>query len=203
MNSAALDASQPRRSGIFVETTCPTSASSPVGTACSGRCRSYGAVGFQRIPKGFYLSAKGCEPASYPGSIPNHQTNPERVASPPADRKCNPVEVGTDFPPDSQGSACGATLGWMTESRWDSWGLGHSKLEGDSKPGVRILQSGSRLKPLNRSAPVPGRRDVRNGGSLRAFQRRRTIGCLCARGRAHSASIADKAPQAQLISGHA
>ena len=51
----AAGQSQLRRSGIFVETSGSTRASSPVGAACSALCRSYGALEFSE--PSFYKDA--------------------------------------------------------------------------------------------------------------------------------------------------
>ena len=89
--------------------------------------RRPGATGAQpsRIPTGFRLPAQGCEQRATLGHRPTNLTNRNAVAAIPfvfaARGIChNPVGVGEDSIPFTQGSACVATLGYMPESRWDS-----------------------------------------------------------------------------------
>ena len=78
-----------------------------------------------RILKGFRPKAQGCEERATLGQRPARVINRNAVAAIPfsfaARGIChNPVGVGNDFIPFTQGSACVATLGWRPESLWDS-----------------------------------------------------------------------------------
>jgi len=81
--------------------------------------------GHARIPKGFCPKAQGCEERATLGHRPTHIPTPKGVAAIPFSSSArgichNPVGVGDDFIPFTQGSSCVATLGYMPESRWDS-----------------------------------------------------------------------------------
>ena len=76
------------------------------------------------IPKGLCPPAQGCEVRATLGQRPTSMINRNAVAaisfSSAARGIChNPVGVGDDLIPFTQGSSCVATLGCMTQSRWD------------------------------------------------------------------------------------
>jgi hypothetical protein len=82
-------------------------------------------LGSARIPTGFCLKAQGCEERATLGHRSASITNRNAVAAipfPSATRGIchNPVGVGENLIPFTQGSSCIATLGYMPESRWDS-----------------------------------------------------------------------------------
>ena len=83
------------------------------------------ARGSARIPTGFRPKAQGCEERATLGLRPAKFTNRNAVAAIPfssiARGIChNPVGVGDDYIPFTQGSSYVATLGYLPESRWDS-----------------------------------------------------------------------------------
>ncbi len=94
---------------------------------------------FRRIPKGFHPSAQGCEERATLGGHPNG-INPERVASLRAKWCGNPVGVENILVTVTQGSSCLATLGLMTQSRWD-W-------EAVTLSAVCILKRRERRAPI-------------------------------------------------------
>jgi hypothetical protein len=76
------------------------------------------------IPKGLCPPAQGCEERATLGQRPKKFTNRNAVAAIPFSSAVrgichNPVGVGDDLIPFTQGSSCVATLGCMTQSRWD------------------------------------------------------------------------------------
>jgi hypothetical protein len=77
------------------------------------------------IPKGLRPPAQGCEERATLGHRPASIINRNAVAAIPvsfAAREIghNPVGVGENLIPFTQGGSCVATLGWMPESLWDS-----------------------------------------------------------------------------------
>jgi hypothetical protein len=77
------------------------------------------------IPTGLRPPAQGCEERATLGHRPQIISNRNAVAALPfssgAQGIChNPVGVGENLIPFTQGSSCVATLGWMPESLWDS-----------------------------------------------------------------------------------
>jgi hypothetical protein len=71
-------------------------------------------------PKGIGSFSPGLRGTSYPGNNAGGIINPNGVAS-IAPRCChNPVGVENYFASTTQGSSCLATLGFVTESRWDA-----------------------------------------------------------------------------------
>ncbi len=85
----------------------------------------FDASGCARIPTGFRPKAQGCEERATLGPRRRMFINRNAVAAIPfssaAHGIChNPVGVGDDLIPFTQGSACVATLGYLPESRWDS-----------------------------------------------------------------------------------
>ena len=77
-----------------------------------------------RIPTGFRLKAQGCAPGATLGHLPANIINRNAVAAIPSSSVArdvchNPVGVGDDLIPFTQGSSFLATLGWRTQSRWD------------------------------------------------------------------------------------
>jgi hypothetical protein len=83
------------------------------------------ARGSTRIPTGFRPKAQGCEERATLGHRPQNVFNRNAVATLPfssAERRIchNPVGVDENLFPFTQGSSCVATLGFGTESRWDS-----------------------------------------------------------------------------------
>ncbi len=83
-------------------------------------------VTLRRIPTGFHQSAQGCEvgPSGSDratlGQPIKNIFNPNGVASPFGARGFNPFRVDACWT-NTQGSSFLATLGWMTQSLWDSW----------------------------------------------------------------------------------
>jgi hypothetical protein len=80
--------------------------------------------GSARIPTGFRPKAQGCEARATLGHRPHSNTNRNAVAALPFSSAArgichNPVGVGDDLILFTQGSSCVATLGCMTQSRWD------------------------------------------------------------------------------------
>jgi hypothetical protein len=81
--------------------------------------------GCMRIPTGFRPKAQGCEERATLGHSPAGITNRNAVAALPFSSAArgighNPVGVGGDSIPFTQGSSYVATLGYMPESLWDS-----------------------------------------------------------------------------------
>jgi hypothetical protein len=77
-----------------------------------------------RIPTGFRLKAQGCAPGATLGHLPANIINRNAVAAIPSSSVArdvchNPVGVGDDLIPFTQGSSFLATLGWRTQSLWD------------------------------------------------------------------------------------
>ena len=80
--------------------------------------------GCGQIPTGFRLKAQGCEARATLGqhstSLPYRNAVAAIPFSSAMHRFClNPVGVGDDLIPFTQGSSYVATLGCMTQSRWD------------------------------------------------------------------------------------
>jgi hypothetical protein len=74
-------------------------------------------------PKGILPSSPGLRAASYPGEMGPVAANPNGVASIRGERRTQPRwdwGLGAQF---TQGSSLLATLGFGTESLWDSMGL--------------------------------------------------------------------------------
>ena len=76
------------------------------------------------IPTGLCPPARGCEERATLGHRPASITNRNAVAAIPFSAAArgichNPVGVGGDLIPLTQGSSCVATPGWRTQSRWD------------------------------------------------------------------------------------
>src|SRR5207249_4478639 len=77
------------------------------------------------IPKGLCPPAQGCEERAILGHRPQNVFNRNAVVaipfSPTVRGFCHkPVGVAENLIPFTQGSSCVATLGYMTESLWDS-----------------------------------------------------------------------------------
>ena len=80
--------------------------------------------GHVRIPTGFRLKAQGCAAGATLGRRSTNIINRNAVVAMPfssaARDVChNPVGVGDDLIPFTQGSSFLATLGWRTQSLWD------------------------------------------------------------------------------------
>ena len=84
------------------------------------RCRRWGIAG--RNPEGIVSTSPGLARSAYPGNQRPNVTTPTglRRGRGRGQEGRNPVGVETISRPLTQGSACRATLGWRTESRWDS-----------------------------------------------------------------------------------
>src|SRR5439155_26136244 len=86
------------------------------------------------IPKGLRPPAQGCEERATLGTRKNdHQ--PQRGCDPNAQPGRNPVGVDAMFRAISQGSSFLATLGFGSESLWDSQSVGTCKM--------RVIADGS------------------------------------------------------------
>ncbi|MFO1487212.1 MAG: hypothetical protein U1F65_01925 [Verrucomicrobiota bacterium] len=86
---------------------------------------SAAACAHSRIPTGFRPKAQGCEARATLGQRPQNISNRNAVAALPVSFTTrgighNPVGVGKNLIPFTQGSSCVATLGWRPESLWDS-----------------------------------------------------------------------------------
>ena len=84
----------------------------------------FAARGRVRIPTGFRLKAQGCAPGATLGPLPANIINRNAVAAMPfssvtRDVCHNPVGVGDNLIPFTQGSSFLATPGWRTQSLWD------------------------------------------------------------------------------------
>jgi hypothetical protein len=84
----------------------------------------FAAHGCVRIPTGFRPKAQGCAPGATLGHLPANIINRNAVAAIPSSSVArdvchNPVGVGDDLIPFTQGSSFLATLGWRTQSLWD------------------------------------------------------------------------------------
>ena len=80
-------------------------------------------------PKGIAPSNPGLRGTSYPGSGQGGRANPNGVASCRPRPRRNPVEIEPQFATVSQGSSGLATLGFGSESLWDServWKMGRT-----------------------------------------------------------------------------
>jgi hypothetical protein len=80
--------------------------------------------GCLRIPTGFRPKAQDCEERATLGRCHAKFINRNAVAANPVSSSAravrhNPVGVDDNLIPFTQGSACVATLGWRTQSRWD------------------------------------------------------------------------------------
>ena len=71
-------------------------------------------------PNGIASRSPGLRGTSYPGWTVIAGTTPTGLRQTGHARGRNPFRVGEVWFTVSQGSSCLATLGWMTESRWDS-----------------------------------------------------------------------------------
>ena len=83
------------------------------------------AFGPARIPTGFRPKAQGCEERATLGHRSANITNRNAVAAIPVSSAArrighNPVGVAGVLIPFTQGSSCVATVGCMSDSRWDS-----------------------------------------------------------------------------------
>src|SRR6266511_4725115 len=71
-------------------------------------------------PKGIPPQSPGLARSAYPGNATSQVTTPKGLR-PGSERSIrNPFEVGTCFASNPQGSSFLATLGFVSESRWDS-----------------------------------------------------------------------------------
>ena len=71
-------------------------------------------------PNGIVSQSPGLRGTSYPGWTVIAGTTPTGLRQAGRARGRNPFRVGEVWFTVSQGSSCLATLGWRTESRWDS-----------------------------------------------------------------------------------
>ncbi len=98
------------------------------------------------IPKGLWRPAQGCEARATLGIRDENEINPNGVAS-HVEREMPQPRWGWNLPDQrSQGSACRATLGFGSESRWDSIRVGD--FYGNRKPRLSALEDEKRVSPL-------------------------------------------------------
>jgi hypothetical protein len=77
-------------------------------------------MSFGTTPTALHPVAQGWRNAPTLGQRANESTTPMGLRPFPSPEGHNPVGVENNFASRSQGSSSLATLGWMTESRWDS-----------------------------------------------------------------------------------
>ena len=82
----------------------------PIATLCT----------FSANPKGIVSSSPGLRDTSYPGAGEGERPNRNAVASRSSQHRHNRVAVDGSSTTPSQGSSFVATLGFESESRWDS-----------------------------------------------------------------------------------
>ena len=97
-------------------------------------------------PNGIESISPGLRGTSYPGWMKIENPTPTGLRQAGRARGHNPFRVGDVCFTDSQGSPCRATLGWMTESLWDS----RTDAPLPSTPGRRAGDEGAAL-PLEQT----------------------------------------------------